>query len=390
MHTISQRFICLLLGWLWLTGCAVNPVTGQQEMQLISEQEEIAMGQENYVPMQQQQGGSYETDPVLSAYVNSIGQKLVAVSDRKLPYEFVVLNNSVPNAWALPGGKIAVNRGLLVELNNEAELAAVLGHEIVHAAARHSAKKIETGMALNVGLIAIGIGTRDNQNSGAILAAGTVGTALLSQKYSRDAESEADYYGIIYMTRVGYDPQAAVSLQETFVRLANNKDASWLEGLFASHPPSQERVVKNRETAAKYTRHGLTLGEASFMKHIVALKKNKEAYAQYDKGREALKDKNYAQAMQYADAAIKAEPREALFDALKGDVYYVQNDYKTAKTHYDKAINKNGSFFYYYYRRGITHKQLGNKQNAISDLEKSYTLLPTKQAAQVLQALGVK
>ena len=85
------------------------------------------------------QGGAYVVDPELNRYVREVGARLARASDRALPYEFVVLNNSTPNAWALPGGKIAVNRGLLVELDNEAELAAVLGHEIVHAAARHGA-----------------------------------------------------------------------------------------------------------------------------------------------------------------------------------------------------------------------------------------------------------
>ena len=90
--------------------------------------------------------------PELTTYVNEVGQKLAAVADRKLPYEFVVLNNPVPNAWALPGGKIAVNRGLLTELKNESELAAVLGHEIVHAAARHGAKAQERGTLLQAGI----------------------------------------------------------------------------------------------------------------------------------------------------------------------------------------------------------------------------------------------
>ncbi|MEJ2181579.1 MAG: M48 family metalloprotease, partial [Gammaproteobacteria bacterium] len=98
-------------------GCGTNPVTGETEFQLVSEGQEISIGQENYLPSQQSQGGAYVTDPELSRYVNSVGQKLAKVSDRpNLPYEFVVLNNSVPNAWALPGGKIAVNRGLLLEL----------------------------------------------------------------------------------------------------------------------------------------------------------------------------------------------------------------------------------------------------------------------------------
>src|SRR3989338_2723987 len=108
------------------TGCAVNPVTGQRELGFISEQRELTIGQQQYTPSQQSEGGQVTVDGELSAYVNRVGQRLAAVSDRRLPYEFVVLNNSVPNAWALPGGKIAVNRGLLIELNNEAELAAVL------------------------------------------------------------------------------------------------------------------------------------------------------------------------------------------------------------------------------------------------------------------------
>ncbi len=87
------------------------------------------MGTENYAPMLQSEGGAYDVDPVLSQYVQSIGQQLAAASDVSLPYEFTVLNNSVPNAWALPGGKIAINRGLLTELNSEAELAAVLGRD---------------------------------------------------------------------------------------------------------------------------------------------------------------------------------------------------------------------------------------------------------------------
>ena len=117
-----------------------------------------------------------------TAYVNEVGQKLAAVADRKLPYEFVVLNNSVPNAWALPGGKIAVNRGLLTELKNEAELAAVLGHEIVHAAARHGAKAQERGTLLQVGLAAAQIGAAvsgvDTNVAGLLIQGAGVGAQL--------------------------------------------------------------------------------------------------------------------------------------------------------------------------------------------------------------------
>src|SRR4030095_11348968 len=141
-----------------LTACGVNPVTGKKEIQFVSEAQEIKLGQENYSPMRQSEGGEMSVMPDLTAYINEVGQKLAAVADRKLPYEFVVLNNSVPNAWALPGGKIAVNRGFVTELQSAAAMAAVLGHEIVHAAARHGAKAQERGTMLQVGLAAAQIG----------------------------------------------------------------------------------------------------------------------------------------------------------------------------------------------------------------------------------------
>src|SRR5690554_2524925 len=118
---------------LLLTGCSVNPVTGDRQLSLIGESEELAMGAEQYIPTQQTQGGQFYVDPELTLYIRDVGNKLARVSARPdLPYEFVVLNSSVPNAWALPGGKIAINRGLLTELEDEAQLASVLGHEIVH------------------------------------------------------------------------------------------------------------------------------------------------------------------------------------------------------------------------------------------------------------------
>jgi predicted Zn-dependent protease len=111
-----------------LAACAVNPVTGEREFMTISPAEDLALGAQNYAPMVQSQGGEYDVDPALTAYVQSVGKRLADVSDVALPYEFTVLNSSVPNAWALPGGKIAINRGLLTEMGSEAELAAVLGH----------------------------------------------------------------------------------------------------------------------------------------------------------------------------------------------------------------------------------------------------------------------
>ena len=240
-----------------LSGCGVNPVTGKKEIQLISESQEVQIGVQNYLLTRQSQGGDWKLDADLTTYVQQVGARHAAVSDRPLPYEFAVLNSTVPNAWALPGGKIAVNRGLLTALDNEAELAAVIGHEIVHAAARHGAKAQERGIFLQAGMIAaqIGVAASDiNGNLGNLLVQGAgVGAQLVSLRYGREAELEADHYGTRYLKAAGYDPAAAVTLQQKFVKLAEADGRArqgWLEGLFASHPPSVERVQRNEQAVA--------------------------------------------------------------------------------------------------------------------------------------------
>ncbi|HXK55260.1 MAG TPA: M48 family metalloprotease, partial [Gammaproteobacteria bacterium] len=279
----TASLILLLLAGVLLGACTTNPVTGESELALVPESSELEIGRKQYAPSRQMQGGDYTADKRLSAYVKAVGKRLAAVSDRKLPYEFAIVNDSSPNAWALPGGKIAVNRGLLVELDSEAELAAVLGHEIVHAAARHSAQGIERGMLLQGVLTAVRVAARNTGYSDLAVGAAGVGANLINQRYSREAELESDHFGMIYMRRAGYDPQAAVDLQKTFVRLNSNRDQNWITGLFASHPPSPERVEKNRESAAGMAKGG-KLGRQEYQRMIAALKRSKPAYAAYDEG----------------------------------------------------------------------------------------------------------
>ena len=371
-------------------GCGTNPVTGETEFQLVSEGQEISIGQENYLPSQQSQGGVYVIDHELSRYVNGVGQKLAKVSDRpNLPYEFVVLNNSVPNAWALPGGKIAINRGLLLELNNEAELAAVLGHEIVHAAARHGAKSMERGMLLNVGIVGLGIATSGEDSAELIVGAAAVGSQLINQKYGRDAELESDLYGMKYMAKAGYDPAAAIKLQETFVRLSQNRQSNWLEGLFASHPPSQERVNTNKATAKKLNVKGV-LNEKTYQQKIAHLKKTKPAYDKSAQAQKALKESNTQLAITLIDKAINIEPKEGLFYALKGDIHYNKKQYKDAEKLFTSAIKNNPEFFLFYLERGLTYEKLNQHSNAKRDLKKSITLLPTAPAYHSLGSIAEK
>jgi len=382
MRKILLLINCILL--LWLTGCAVNPVTGKNELALVSEATEINIGTKQYLPARQMQGGDYKTSPAIVSYVKRVGQRLAAVSDRQLPYEFNVINDSTPNAWALPGGKIVVNRGLLVELESEAELAAVLGHEIVHAAARHGAKGMERGMLLQGAIMAVGVASHNSDYAQLAVGGAGVAAQLVTQKYSRDAEREADFYGMHYMSRAGYDPAAAIKLQQTFVRLSEGDNSSWLKGLFASHPPSPERVAANRVTASTLPPGG-EVGHDHYTHAIASLVRDRAAYDAYDEGRKALHDGDTAKALQLAQKALKLQPREALFHSLRGDVRLQQKHYRDAITNFDRAVDLDGHYFHYYLQRGLARLELGGRAAARADLKKSVDLLPT---APAMNALG--
>ena len=383
---IRRLFILFVLCSITLYGCAVNQVTGKRELGLVPESYELQIGSQQYIPSRQMEGGDYTIDPELTKYVNEVGQKLAAVSDRKLPYEFVVINNSVPNAWALPGGKIAVNRGLLTELNSEAELASVLGHEIVHAAARHGAKGVERGMLLQGAVAVAGIASQGTSYANLAVQGAQTAAGLITQKYGRDAERESDLYGMKYMSRAGYDPKAAISVQETFLRLSKEagRGTDWLSGLFSSHPPSQERIEANRVTAKTLPKSG-ELGTQRYKDKIAHLIQTKDAYDALDKGDKALSEGKTQEALALAQQAISGEPNEGHSHALIGDVYMKQQQYKNALTSYNKAVQLNSDFFYFYVQRGLSKQKLGDKQGARTDLEKSTKLLPT---ATAMNALG--
>jgi predicted Zn-dependent protease len=359
--------------------CSVNPVTGAKEFMIVPSSADIQVGEQNYFPLQQSQGAEYAVDPELTAYVQRVGNGLATQSGVDLPYEFVVLNNSVPNAWALPGGKIAINRGLLTELNSESELAAVLGHEVVHAAARHGARQQSRGMILQGLVIATAIATSDSDYGNLAVGGAGIGAQLITLKYGRDAELESDYYGMQYMSQAGYDPKGAVELQETFVRLSEDRSTDWLSGLFSSHPPSRSRVRANKSTAATLPEQGV-LGRDAYQAVTQNLIAAKPAYDAYDAGRKALAEKRIDEALAHASTALKLFPKEAHFHALRGDVRFVADKHDMAITNYSRAIRRNDQFFYYHLRRGLANKAIGNMDSARSDLQHSIALLPTAPA----------
>lgn len=364
----------LLLILLLTTGCATNPVTGRSEFQFYSETEEIKIGIEEYPLQIQLAGGPYTLDPELSDYINRVGQKLARESDRPhLPYEFTIVNDSEWNAWALPGGKIAINRGLLEALRNESELAAVLGHEIVHAAARHSAQQIERGLWMQAGLIGLTLAV-DEDMQDLLYDTGSMAVGITQLKYSRDAESEADHYGMRYMSEAGYDPVGAVSLQELF---AENTDSAG--GWLASHPASIERVRQNRAALKDLQKKGY-LGASEYRIRTRRLQARAPAYDLYEEGMAALEEENPKKALQLSIKARRLVPEEALFYALSAEAYERLDKPEAALAAWDQALQRNPEWFYFWLRRAMRHEESGRRKQAAADYRQSHRLLPTEEA----------
>jgi predicted Zn-dependent protease len=386
--TLSKLLITSLLGFgvlSTITGCETNPVTGKRQLSLVSTGQEISIGEQQYQPSQQSQGGSYTIDPTLNRYVNTIGQTLAKLSGQPdLPYEFVVLNNDTPNAWALPGGKIAINRGLLILLEDEAQLAAVLGHEVVHSAARHGASQMSQGMLLQLGTQVL---DQASGNSAYSQIAG-LGASAIQARYGRSQELEADAYGIDYMAEAGYNPQAAVELQQTFLRLSqDNSQGNWLNNLFSSHPPSAERVQKNKQRAAQLPKG--KRNKVAYQKAIKQVIADKKAYATHGKALVEAKKKTWANALKLTKQAIKQQPKEARFHITKGRLLNEMKKSEEALNAFNRATILEPEYFASFFYRGLTQQSLKNTKAAEKDLIKSNSLLETGVANYYLGEIAL-
>ena len=238
----ANRFplTAIVLAALALTACAVNPVSGQRDFVLISEDQEIAMGADGARSVAASIGEV--DDPALQQYVQTLGQRLAADSERPhLPWTFRVLDDPTANAFAFPGGYIFITRGLLSLIGNEAELVSVLGHEIGHVTARHSVVMMSRGQAAQIGL---GIGSMISPDLAQFSDALAGGLSLLFLSYGRDAERQADDLGFGYALDHGYDVREMVNVFAALQRAGELAGNSRLPEWQASHPEPAERIER--------------------------------------------------------------------------------------------------------------------------------------------------
>jgi predicted Zn-dependent protease len=283
---VAQTTVGLVLLLFFSTGCVreVSPVTGEKRFYAYSWQQEQQLGREADQQMLQQFGEC--EDPALRDYVDAVGQRVLEESDlrkpgspeqyRTAPFQFRVVDSPVVNAFALPGGYIYVTRGLLSHLQNEAQLAVVLGHEIAHVAARHASRQALKAQAGQLGLIAgVIIGQQvldDPQAPGQLLNLGGALFQLLLTSYSRDAEREADHLGVQYATREGYDAAEGAEFFRSLKRISEQRGAilpSWQ----ATHPDPGEREETIRRLAQELNPEGTVgrTGEDIYLQRIEGL-----------------------------------------------------------------------------------------------------------------------
>lgn len=229
-----------VLGLALVAACATNPVTGEREFTLMSESQEIGIGRDSY--SQIQVGMGFYDDPVLQAYVSGIGLEMARRSERPdLPWTFTVLDETAVNAFAVPGGFIYLTRGILAFLGDEAELAGVLGHEIGHVTARHSAQQYTQQIAGTVGLLAGAIFAP--QAAPALFELGGAGLQLLSLRYGRDDELQADDLGARYAAANNWDPAGVQGMLSTLGRIDEARgDTERVPNWLSTHPDPLSRV----------------------------------------------------------------------------------------------------------------------------------------------------
>src|SRR5574343_1007009 len=313
-NRITRRQVLWLIGACAVSaasGCATSPIGGGAILVGMNEDEEKAVDRKVAAQQFSQDLGAVQ-DASVSQYLSEVGRRLHSQSHRpQMPYSYRALNANYVNAYTFPGGSVGVTRGILVDLDDEAELAALIGHELGHVNARHAAQRQGQAMVASVaatGMKLIGAAA----GFGGLADLGTqLGASVLLSSYSRDNEREADALGQEYMVRAGYPASGMVGLQQLLVD-QEKASPGMLQTMFSTHPMSRERRDTARQLAeSKYAASNQRdPGRERFMDNTASLRRIKPTIEACQKGEVAMAGKEYAKAEERFRSALKATPRD--------------------------------------------------------------------------------
>jgi predicted Zn-dependent protease len=368
-----------LAGPIFFTGCAVNPVTGKKQLMMVSPQQEIGIDREQS-PFQFSSDYGITKDPGVNEYISDVGRKLLPNVHRpQMPYSFQCVNATYINAYAFPGGTIAVTRGILLKLNNEAQLAALLGHELGHVNARHSAEQVSKGQLSSLLLagLSIAASTKSSALGDLTQQLGMLGQGLLLSKYSRDNEREADSLGNEYMVKAGYSSKGFVQLMEMLDSLNKTKPSS-AQVLFSTHPMSTERLTAavQRETGIYQHSKNSYLNGERYMDSLASLRTQKSGIELLQQGENHLGKKEYDKAQKLFIKSLNTLKNDYTAHVLMAKCHLLRKKPEQALAFAEIAKKIYPSEVQGHYIAGIAEKELKKYTMAYKNFDTCDRLLP--------------
>lgn len=369
MKQISNNIVVIIffIGLLSACGTDNRPPTTTQPLPI---EQTDPSSEVQFEYLLQFNGGRYVADPALNEYLSTIGGRLVRLAGYEvLKNQFAVVNSHRVDAWVSSEGRVAITLGMLTTLSNEAELAALLGHLLAHAAQQHSAIAIARGITITPELLA-----QKAEHPDAQYIVGAVLPVLAQQtiRYNPITEQKADYAAITTMIKAGYDPQAAVNLQ-----LKKSTDgAGKSHHLNHYYPPNRERLVANRQHAHNHPA-GLTMAERSYQGALEKLLQYEKAYQQQPQLQQLINQGKAEAAYALAKELILAAPDEGRFYALKGDALQQMGEITAAIAAYNQALEHDPRYFAYPLRLAELHMAQQDSVATQAALRNSIQQLPT-------------
>jgi predicted Zn-dependent protease len=359
----------------YVLGCATDPVTGKKQLMLVSEDTEIQIDKHQIST----DFGEVQ-DSQLNRYVSQVGNKMAAKSHRThMPYSFRVVNATYVNAYAFPGGTIAATRGIMLSLENEAELAALLGHELGHVNARHAAEQMSKGQLTQavVGGVSALAGTQSAALGDLAGQLGQISAGALLASYSRDNEREADALGMEYMVGAGYGSKGFIGLMDMLNSMSKHKSTT-VDLLFATHPMSQERY--DTAVQAANTKYKSTLKEPlyreRYMDHTARLRAKKGAIQEIQNGEKQMAKSKYDAASNHFRKALKKAPNDYVALCMMSISNLAQKKYAVGRQYAEMAQKSYPKEAQAYHLSGFSKIQLKDFEGGYEEFTSYELLLP--------------
>ncbi|SNZ08491.1 Putative Zn-dependent protease, contains TPR repeats [Persephonella hydrogeniphila] len=370
---MMRKLILLITAFIFLSCTKTyDALSGKEVYTLLPPEEEIKIGK-MYVPLAIEQNDGRYPDKQVQEYVQQIGEKIAKHTPRKLDYKFYVVNTKEINAFALPGGFIFVNRGLILSLDKEDELAGVLAHELAHVNARHHARFLEKVYGLNILLSVAGIFAYQSRYGDILMQFGKIGAQLLSLRWSREHETEADTFGVRFAYDAGYDPRGLLDTFKIFKKLDKIKQPEWL----LTHPLPDTRIKNVKKLISKLDLNK-PLIEDSPQFHIIKekLEKTKLSFDLYYKAKEKLSKNKKIAALKLLDKSLKYFPENNASLTMKAFILLTEEEFKEGTELAVKATKLDEMFFRPHFFAGYGYFKLKKYKKSVKYLEKAKNLIP--------------